>query len=174
MKASDVTGSQRLAGQVKRYHTWITHQTQSVAEHSWQMARIYRELWGMVPATTAEYIQFHDAGEVYTGDLPFPVKSLHPQIKQFMDDLEVDALKAMGVRNIEISAGEKQRVKLCDLIEMWEFGAQEFTMGNAFSEPIVDRTMDAIEKLCDQFPNPQEIRLHVVQLLEKARTWTSI
>jgi hypothetical protein len=31
----------------------------------------------------------------------------------------------------------RQRVKLCDVLEMWEFGQDEVALGNRFAAPIV-------------------------------------
>ena len=80
-----VRTSTRMGGMVKRYPTWPTTQQQTVGEHSWQVMRIYLRLWGGLPENVARYILWHDVAEVYTGDLPFPLKRDNPVLKQEMD-----------------------------------------------------------------------------------------
>lgn len=139
MKPSDITTNLRLAGQVKRYHTWPTISQQSVGEHSWQVYRIYHELFGIVPEDTAEYIIFHDAGELVAGDIPYPLKSQDPLLKHRMDEHEQKALGEMGLNLPVLSDNEKLRVKLCHLLEMMEFGLHEEALGNRYGKPIADR-----------------------------------
>lgn len=140
----------RHAGQVKRYHVWTTLQTQTVAEHSWQVYRIYQHLFGVPTSEVAAFIMWHDAGELVSGDLPFPIKSLHPELKKTIDDIEHAAVVAMGGAVVNLSDDERLRVKLCDLLEMWEFGAQEVFLGNRFAEPIMENTRLAALRLCKQ------------------------
>lgn len=50
MKKSDVQRNIRLAGLVRRYHTWTVLHQQTVAEHSWQVMRLYERIFGTPPA----------------------------------------------------------------------------------------------------------------------------
>ena len=144
----DVLTNSRLAGQVERYHTWPTIRKQTVAEHTWQILRIYLELFG-VDADVWKYILHHDSGEIRTGDLPFPLKSQNPDLKKIMDDLEDDALAAMGVGTIPLTSEQKWRIKVCDLLEMLEFGLQEMVLGNRLAEPIIKGTSSNLRQLCE-------------------------
>lgn len=171
IRAESVIQSARMAGQVRRYHTWQTLITQTVAEHSWQVARIYYDLFGEVPGNVASYIQWHDAGEIATGDIPFPVKSDHPMLKDTIDRLEENALREMHAPHVEISSEEKLRVKLCDLLEMWEFGTQEVLMGNRFAEPIVARTIIATMTQCEKFPDTRKMVELVTTHFESYNKW---
>src|SRR6516164_2405457 len=79
----------RLAGQVRRYHTWPILRGQSIAEHCWQLTRIYLSVAAGTPdVNMLLHIQTHDIGEHFTGDIPYPVKSRHPELKRHMDYLE--------------------------------------------------------------------------------------
>jgi 5'-deoxynucleotidase YfbR-like HD superfamily hydrolase len=113
--------------------------------------RVYVELFGQPSdPSVLLHILWHDAGEIATGDVPFPVKSQNPKIKAAFDDLETAALGAMGVDAwYQIEAVEIKKIKLCDLIEMWEFGVQDYMMGNKLAAPIIDRTHEAALKLAD-------------------------
>ncbi len=143
MTPDDITTSARLAGLVKRYHTWPVLTTQSVGEHSWQVFRIYYELFGEVPTETAHHIMFHDCGELVTGDPPYPIKANNPPLKAVCDVLESIAMEQMGLAIYELEGEEILRVKICHMIEMAEFGLHEVTLGNEYGRPIYDRCRDA-------------------------------
>lgn len=149
---TQVLTSSRLAGSVKRYHTWPTFQTQTVADHTFHMLRIWLEIWGPPSPEVTTTILLHDLGEIVTGDLPFPFKSRHLEVKASIEAAEVDALDDMGysqLRHVErrLTVTEKARIKACDLIEFYEFGLIEKTMGNQYADPIVNDFFKAIEGL---------------------------
>lgn len=146
---SDIMTCARFAGQVERYHTWPIHRRQSVGEHTWQILRIYATIWGPPAPEVTYYIIWHDAGELATGDLPFPIKRNNPGLKIICDDLEEEALKAFGVKLPKLSAKEKLKIRFADLVEMWEYGCVEYMMGNTLAEPIVEDTQEAAEKLLE-------------------------
>lgn len=122
---------------VERYHTWPTHRTQTVAEHTWQVLRIWDRLFGPPDERDFRYIMYHDSGELWTGDLPFPVKRRYPALAGIVDDIEDQALQAMRVDYREPNPGWKTKMKLCDMIEMWETGRHEVALGNSYARPIV-------------------------------------
>lgn len=151
MNRADIVTSTRHAGGVKRYHAWPTLRGQTVAEHSWNVMRIYWELFqdeeDAVNVDVFLYILYHDVAEVGTGDIPFPIKSMHPGLKSTMDELESEVLEGLGVSLPEITPRQRLLVKVCDLLEMWEFGLDEVRMGNTYAKPIVGETRAAVWKL---------------------------
>ena len=137
----------RLAGEVVRYHTWPMHHRQTVGEHTWQVMRIYWQIWGDLPPELSTYFIWHDAGELACGDLPFPVKAHNAMLKTTMDALEDHAVRRMGGTIVTLTPILKLRAKACDLIDMHECGRAEVNMGNKFAQPIVDDTFKALEKM---------------------------
>lgn len=151
MIRSDVLTSLRMAGQVVRYHTWPTLQRQTVAEHTWQLLRIFYNIWdATISYRVTRYIMWHDAGEIVTGDPPYPVKARNPDMKVAYDRAEAEALRGLGVEPPEISDSDKLRVKCAELIEMAEFGHVELLMGNKFAEPIIVDTTENLWLLSRQ------------------------
>lgn len=129
----------RLAGEVERYHTWPTIRRQSVAEHTWQVMRVWLALFGPAPQGVWEYVHWHDAGELVTGDSPFPSKSqLTEGTRNELRASEILATKNMGGSWGEVDEEDRTRAKICDLLEMYEFAIHEMTMGNRFAEPVRD------------------------------------
>ncbi len=148
MRRSNVRRDIRLAGQVKRYATWPVIHQQSTGEHSWQVLRIYIEIFGAPSPEVCVYIVHHDSAELAVGDPPFPLKSQNADLKKIYDRLEVGALMEMrGEALPDLSSDERMKIKVCDLLEMWEFGQQELRMGNRYAQPIVDDTIAAANKI---------------------------
>jgi hypothetical protein len=105
----------------------------------------------MAPVTAILFAQFHDTPEVATGDPPYPIKAENPLLKSEHDRLEVEAATAMGIADhLRVDEHWRRRVKLCDVIEMWEFGLDEMMLGSHFAEPIVGRMWDLHAALMEQ------------------------
>jgi hypothetical protein len=156
---SDILTNPRFAGEVERYHTWPTHRRQSVGEHTWQVFRIWFQIFGPLTPEESTYVLWHDAGELVLGDLPFPVKARNPGLKHVCDVIEAEALiNMLGVDPLKgISTFQrKQKAKLCELIEMLEFGLSELAQGNRLAQPIIDDTREAITRLIAQLYDGNE------------------
>ena len=140
MTRDQVLTNPRHAGEVIRYHTWPMHHRQTVGEHTWQVMRIYLQIFGPLSPEVSTYIIWHDTGELVTGDLPFPVKRDNPHLKAECDFIEKRARVLMGGPPLEfkLSEEESNRGKLCDLIDMYEQGKIEVAMGNQYGLPIVN------------------------------------
>jgi 5'-deoxynucleotidase YfbR-like HD superfamily hydrolase len=152
----DVRFNPRLAGLVKRYHTWPVLQPQTVAEHTWQVLRIWYSIWGAPSREVFSVLLWHDAGEVANGDLPFPAKSENPALKEIMDGLEHHALIRMGGGRVlppDLSPKQNLAIKVCDLIEMLEYGMHERRLGNVYAEPIVADVGEALLALRKKAPD---------------------
>lgn len=138
---ADIMRNSRLAGQVRRYHTWPYHNPQSVAEHTYHILRIWHQLWGAIPTVVVTYAIYHDVGEMATGDLPYPIKKNWPELKEITTVIEEEYVQeTLGLKLPLLDADQKLRFRICDLLEMTEFGAVEMLMGNRLAEPIVRDT----------------------------------
>ena len=148
-----VRSSVRYGGNVRRYHTWPTIQTQTVMDHTGNVIRIYWMVFGELPEKVAVYLVFHDLPEGDTGDPPHPLKAHNPVLKAEYDRLDGEALAAMVGRERahEITSGmtplEKKRMKAADLLEMWEFAVTEQLLGSRHAEPIIDNVRRALDLL---------------------------
>lgn len=152
--------SSRWAGSVERYHTWPKHQRQTVADHSYHCLRIYRELFGPIPPEVSTYFIWHDAGELVLGDLPFPVKSRNPALKAICDEVEVNAVLDMGGYIEELPEPLKLKSKICDYIEMLEFGITEAKLGNEMARPIIEDINTNLTKLVQSLPQVEREAVH--------------
>jgi 5'-deoxynucleotidase YfbR-like HD superfamily hydrolase len=139
MKKRDIIRDVRLAGQVRRYHTWPCIHHQTVAEHTWQVMRLYVDIFGAPPAHVFVHMIFHDVAEIQTGDIPYPVKKNSEALKKEMDRLEEGALRDMGVYLPILSFQEHARFKFCDLLDCAEQGQYEANLGNQYMGTVADQ-----------------------------------
>lgn len=145
----------RLAGMVERYHTWPTLTRQSDAEHSWQVARI---LLSIAPGDHRLLVHalLHDCGEIVVGDLPFPVKSRNPALREAIDGMEsyhVRNMLALWAPELspymesDLDDRQKTLLKIADLLDMLEFGCHEVSLGSRYGDRIVVNCHEALDKL---------------------------
>lgn len=131
-------GDTRMAGRVARYHTWPLITRQDISQHSWQVWRIMRAIWGpKIPWDVTEQVLLHDVGEVRTGDAPYPIKRDNPALKAEMDRLEEHALEEQGIHLQPLLPFWRWAIKVAHTIEMMELGLDELAAGNAFGSTIV-------------------------------------
>lgn len=143
----------RLAGQLRRYHTWPITGQQTVAEHTWQMLRIYTSVALEINPAMVFRIMFHDIGEHATGDLPYPVKRDNPDLKAQIDMLEqrsyitqLDHWDAL-TNERAITDDEGRLMKHIELVEMAEFGLDQMCLGNHHGVIIANRCLEAVYKI---------------------------
>lgn len=159
MERSQVLSSARLAGQVKRYHTWPTTQSQTVAEHTWHVMRIWFSIFGPLPPQISTVLLWHDCGEIVTGDLPYPFKAKNPDVKALLDRWEAVTVRDMAGELPTLDEYERMKLKLCDLMEMHEFGRLELALGNKFGTPIVEDTYQNIMSIWKQLLHEDKVRV---------------
>lgn len=141
----------RAVGEVRRYHTWAVHRDQSVGEHTWQVMRLLLTVWPDCPRNAIVHALMHDGGEM-AGDIQYPFKVLFPELRAGSDKAESFVRemqrKTIGAPETKhpLTQFERTVVKLCDNLEMWEFGLREMNMGNLYGKIVVERMMEAVSK----------------------------
>lgn len=151
----------RFAGQIKRYHTWPTIHTQTIAEHSYHILRIWSQVWGRPSPEVTLHAIWHDCGEMSTGDVPYPNKLRHPELKEITDHMEVEQLEKYGIELPELDTVDKRRFKITDLLEMFEYCLMETRMGNTYTEPLVHDLGANIVKLIPHDSEQNAVRVYI-------------
>ena len=151
----------RSAGKISRYHTWERIRDQSVGEHTWQLLRIILAIQPHASPELLRWTMFHDVGERVTGDVPFPVKREHPELKRALDKMEHEALLQMAttwgaVAGIQITDEEANLLKLAEFIEMYEWGCDEVALGNKSAVLVRDRCLAQALVLIEEALLPNE------------------
>ena len=71
----------------------------------------------------------------------------------------------------ELTGEERKFVKICDLMEMYEYGMEEIMRGNRFAEPIVSRTHSAINGMVMTIA--MDTRQRIYDHMLKRFAWTT-
>jgi hypothetical protein len=145
----------RRAGEVTRYHTWPTLRQQSIAEHTWQLLRIYLTIFGPPSPEVTTYIMFHDCGEIAVGDAPYPSKAQDRDFKDAHNRLEDKALEAslkFWSAPVMPALGPYllKKIKLCEYIEMAEEGLHEYMLGSRYGWITAQRCFVKIGELGEE------------------------
>lgn len=135
----------RDAGAVKRYHTKRTLRVQSVAEHTFGMLMLVKQVLEQHDEVYSEAdvfwlynaIMHHDLPELYTGDVPAPIKRAHPELGPLLDSIEKDL--APLYRDDTVDPAFVGLIKWADRMELVLWGLEEFRMGNTYTTQLVSR-----------------------------------
>lgn len=147
--------SLRAAGRVERYHTFPTIHRQTVAEHTWQVLRIWFELFNEPSTLVTVNILLHDAGEILTGDIPHATKRDDDVLRKRLAELEAKHVSTMvalkrGTTYYQIPLlreRDRQRIRICNVLEMAEFSCDEIILGNRGGLTILYNTEDALAEI---------------------------
>ena len=142
----------RLAGAVRRYHTWPTIQQQTDAEHCWNVARILLAIWPDAPRSIIVNTLFHDIGEVAAGDTPYPAKKDDPVLADRLEAAENTARDEMEFWGVPkyIASGfhcEEYAFQLAEFIEVLEFALLEIQLGNKHGVDIIQHMLTHLNLL---------------------------
>ena len=108
------------AGAVQRYHAAPTVPSQTVAAHSWGVMVILLYITAardLSPALLTE-AALHDAGELFTGDIPYTFKRDNPAIRATLQAAEHAARAENVLAAVDsLTARETALLKVADTLE---------------------------------------------------------
>jgi len=137
----------RESGNISRFHTRNTVYSQSIAEHSFNVAFIAMELMqGIEDINQKRVIQYsllHDTAEAFTGDVVGNLKQQDKVLKERLDSHERAWFKENVPGHLQnaliyISYKEKLLVKLADLMDALVVSLTEVRLGNMTLKSAVD------------------------------------
>jgi 5'-deoxynucleotidase YfbR-like HD superfamily hydrolase len=164
MKALVEATLYRDAGAVKRYHVKRTHRTQTIAEHTFGMLMLIKQVDPACTKNLYNAVLHHDLPELFTGDIPAPIKRVHPELGPLMDSIEEDLNPLY--QDFQITMPEAVLLKWADRMELVLWCLEEVRLGNSYCRPTVARGLGWI--LAAKMPdNAQELTDEVV-----ADAWT--
>lgn len=129
----------RDAADVLRYHTKRTIRQQTVGQHSFNMLMLVQQV---VPDCRKEVllaIMHHDLPELKTGDIPGPIKRVHPSLGPLLDQIEeglYPLFKPFGLRE-----DEEKLLKWADRMEGCLWCMEEVRMGDTFCARTAEKYM---------------------------------
>jgi 5'-deoxynucleotidase YfbR-like HD superfamily hydrolase len=159
----------RTAARVRRCHTMTTIHSQSVGEHTFGLMALLIELCepsdnhkGILNPRLSKLLVaalYHDAPEAITGDMPAPVKSGYPQLKDAMASAE----KGIAIEfdlYVELTVFEKSILRYCDLMECALYAMEEIETGNIAMAKVFRNCMNGIRKDRLADVTPSALRLY--------------
>ena len=171
----------RVALQLTRYHSWPRLRDQSNGEHSAQIMRILLTVWPDCPRRMLVHAVTHDMGEM-AGDVQYPYKLNNPALKSIMDQLEGSVIERMGETigvppEVNLSPYEQRVFKLCEFVEMFEYGLHEMGLGNKYGRIIAMRCLTAaseiMETMMETNRGETDVRPAVKRYVDRRQAWES-
>lgn len=148
----------RDAGAVKRYHVKRTLRQQSVAEHTFGMMMLLKQVLEGPGAIAVDWcnlygaVLHHDLPELFTGDIPAPIKRAHPQLGPLLESIESELAPLHRTdHEAQLSATELSLIKWADRIELVLWCLEEYRMGNTYVRQTISRGLGWV--LAASIPN---------------------
>ena len=116
-------------GAIKRYHTLEIIGEQSVATHSWGVAIILQFLEPNVSKQAILRALTHDVAELFTGDVPAPVKWDNPDLVEVLKRIDDKYESEIGIE-YELTPQEIALGKQADMFELLVFCVRQRRLGN--------------------------------------------
>lgn len=155
------------SGDVLRCHTLKVLNRQTVGLHTWRALVLLHWIYApKYPPSDAVYAMlFHDAAEVYTGDMPGNAKASSLVISAAMDELEQDFNKHHELQ-VELGYIVGKLITFCDRIDLALYSLEEGKNGN--------RRMIAVAKKALEMAEPVMKEIHIcaieIQIHERIQT----
>lgn len=129
----------RDAGAVRRYHVQRTLRQQTIAEHTFGMLMLIKQVRAGTFISPALYdaVLHHDLPELFTGDMPAPIKRAHPDLGPLMDSIE-EGLAPLYLEP-DLDAEDTALLKWADRMELVLWCLEEIKMGNTHCHAMVKR-----------------------------------
>lgn len=145
MKQLELARKYRLAGGVKRWHVQPTLRQQTVAEHSFGVMMLIRQVVDGNVFSDESILNMllaamhHDLPELMTGDIPADVKRRHPDLDAMLTRIEMTAEDLYF--DTPLTAVERDLVKWADTMELILWCLEEIALGNTNMRRVVTRAV---------------------------------
>lgn len=134
---------------VKRFHTLPRIQEETVGHHS---ANVQAIILRLDPECRRELLLaalFHDVGEYYTGDVPYPFKVENEKVKEGLKAGEDHYRFVNAIPNFEIdlSEDEYKLLKLADMLDCALSGIEDKMRGNQCMSRVIVNAELAVKSM---------------------------
>ena len=157
----------RNGGNVKRYHTIPIIREQSNAAHSWGVAVLFDQLWGVKSMNGVRASLYHDCAEYVTGDIPAPIKRSSKNVKEAINEVEHKFNTELGI-TVDLNKEDQVKVKFCDCLEGALFCLEELEMGNKMIINVFGKYMEYLREQISEHKQLKEVEWTVEQLTKEA------
>lgn len=123
---------------VKRYHTVMTLQNETVGHHSHGVACLVMLINPRASRKLLKAALLHDLSEHQTGDIPSPAKRAY-RIGQQVEKLEMKLMEEAGFVFPDLSPSESRTLKIADIAHGALFCVREINLGNLGMKKVLNR-----------------------------------
>ena len=112
---------QRLeGGDILRYHTAPqVGRGQTVGQHTWRGLVLLDIIWPSAPMQVWRYFLYHDVPELFTGDIPSPIKWANKDFLKTIARIEENVCDKMDLpTKADLSLDEQIVVEMIDVLEL--------------------------------------------------------
>jgi 5'-deoxynucleotidase YfbR-like HD superfamily hydrolase len=95
---------------------------------------------------------YHDVAEVIIGDMPATTKWKYPDLAEVLAQAEQKVEQELNLQ-FALSEREKIILKMCDMLELVLYSAEQLKMGNNYYEEVLS---NGIRYLIDKYSNYNE------------------
>lgn len=141
----------RAGFRVRRFHTSVRLQEETVGHHS---ANVCAILYRLKPSVSRELILFalfHDVAEVYTGDVPAPFKWDNPDIAAGLQAGEGEYFRKHDIpaptEHEELTREDLKLLKLADMLDLVLSSIEDRKRGNVYAGQLVDNGITYINHM---------------------------
>ena len=111
-----------LATFVTRWHSgasapYLAHTNDRIGGHSGRMGVLALHYWPDCSRDMLVACLTHDLGEYAVADVPYPAKTDY--LRGMLDDLEAEALSAMGITFPALDSTDRDRLKFLDRLDAY-------------------------------------------------------
>ena len=144
----------RDAADVKRYHCKRTLREQTVGQHTFGVLMLLRVVWPGARPNVIWAAMKHDLPELFTGDVPAPIKRADPILAERLNAIERE-LEPLH-EHFGLTEFEELLLKWADRMELVLWCIEEHKMGNTYMDDTIRRGMGwimagRIPDCCEEF-----------------------
>ena len=132
---------------VKRFHTTVRIQEETVGHHSANVAAILLRLEPDCSRDVLVAALMHDVDEVYTGDVPAPFKWDNPDAKHALAVGGMDYVDKHDIPYPHLSEHDANLLKLADMADLVLSSLEELNRGNRYAKELITNGQNFIKKM---------------------------
>lgn len=119
------------SGYVERYHAVpFFNGSQTTGVHAWGVAQILLFIAPELSLNALKAALWHDCAEIYTSDVPSPVKVRHPELAATLQELENDWLDERNMK-LSLTDEEEYLLLLADRLEGLWYAGMRYNLGES-------------------------------------------
>jgi len=133
----------REASNVERCHTLPHHGSYTVGKHSYDAVMLLLALKPDASLNLIKAVLYHDLGERFTGDMPWPAKRADGEMAKRLDQFEARARNFLAL-GVKLDSEERRWLHAVDQVEMLLWCKDQLGLGNMNAASIIGGLLSSL------------------------------